>query len=82
MPKRGGKENKDPDFVTGKSRKAGYYDRKTDDRNISKQLEKLKGKWVKCLKWKELLNRWLPLKINVKQSSATIIVGGKGLFWM
>ena len=49
MPKRGGKENKDPDFVTGKSRKAGYYDRKTDDRNISKQLEKLKGKWVKCL---------------------------------
>ena len=46
----GQKENKDPDFVTGKSRKAGYYDRKTDDRNISKQLEKLKGKWViKCL---------------------------------
>ena len=42
MPKERGKENEDPDFVPGKSR-SGYYDANRDDRNVTKELEKLKG---------------------------------------
>ena len=30
-----GKENKDPDFVPGKSRRSGYYNPNRDDRNVS-----------------------------------------------
>ena len=35
MPKKRGKENNDPDFVPGKSRRSGYYNPNRDDRNMS-----------------------------------------------
>ena len=45
MPNKRNKENDDPDFMLGKSRKAGYYDGKLQDRNCSKLLKTIKGKW-------------------------------------
>ena len=60
MPKKRGKENKDPDFVPGKSRRSGYYNPNRDDRNVSKELERLKGEWGKKLG----LSWWAKLRTN------------------
>ena len=40
-PKKRGKENEDPDFETGKSRKSGFYN--DEDRGVSKVLKKIRG---------------------------------------
>ena len=44
MPNKRNKENDDPDFMLGKSRKSGFYNCELQDRNFSKQLKSMKGK--------------------------------------
>ena len=44
MPKKGkNKENQDPEFLPGKTRRSGHHDPKRDDRGAHKQLMLLKG---------------------------------------
>ena len=53
MPKT--KREEDPDYTPGKSRRTGYYDPKRDDRNVLKELYKLKCKGYSSLTERVLL---------------------------
>ena len=51
MPKNKGYTDPDPDFLPGKSRKTGFYDREQDTRTASKELMRIKCKiaWIVLL---------------------------------
>ena len=44
MPTIKGYTDQDPDFLPGKSRKTGFYDREQSTRTVSKELLKIKCK--------------------------------------
>ena len=64
------KENMDPDFLPGKTRRSGEYKPKLDDRGIMKQLMRLKGMFGEVGVWKGMEHIFFYQPVKYQPSGA------------